>query len=183
MLLRAPDDRAAELRTAVAGIAPGTTLHSRAERTNVLRGSPVATAVRTGIAAAAVVSAIYAALAVAAALALTGLSRAVEVAHLRTLGLSRRQALYLIAMEHGPTVIAAFAIGVGLGLALFIGLRPGLGLAALVGSTLEVPLAVEPVQLLLVLLGIVGIVVFGMAVGAALQRAAVPATAVRRGFE
>jgi putative ABC transport system permease protein len=162
---------------------PGGTLDSRAERTAALRGSPVAGAVRTGIAAAAVVSALYAALAVAAALALTGLARAVEVAHLRTLGLSRRQALGLIVMEHGPTVLAAFALGVGLGLALFTGLRPGLGLAALVGASVEVPLTVEPVQLLLVLAGIVGIVVFGMAAGAALQRASVPATAVRRGFE
>jgi putative ABC transport system permease protein len=183
MLLRAPDDRVGDLRAAVSEVVAGGTLHARAERTAELRGSPVAVAVRAGIAGAALVSALYAALAVAAALALAGLARAVEVAHLRTLGLSRRQALGLVVMEHGPTVIAAFAIGVGLGLALFNGLRPGLGLAALVGSNLEVPLAVDPVQLLLVLLGIVGIVVFGMAVGAALQRAAVPATAVRRGFE
>jgi putative ABC transport system permease protein len=183
MLLRAPDSQAAELRTAALEAVAGGTLESRAERTAELRGSPVAGAVRSGIAAAALIAALYAALAVAAALALTGLARAVEVAHLRTLGLSRRQGLALIVMEHGPTVVAAFATGVGLGLALFTVLRPGLGLAALVGSSLEVPLSVDPVQLLLVLLGIVGIVVFGMAVAAALQRTAVPATAVRRGFE
>ena len=68
-------------------------------------------------------------------------------------------------------------------LALFTVLRPGLGLAALVGSSLEVPLSVDAAQLLLVLLWIVGIVVFGMVVAAALQRATVPATAVLLGFE
>ena len=53
-------------------------------------------------------TAAYAALGVAAALALAGLARTQEVARLRTLGLTGRQALGLAVAEHGPTTLAAF---------------------------------------------------------------------------
>jgi putative ABC transport system permease protein len=183
VLVRAADDRAAELRAAALEIVEGGTVESRAERTAAARHSPVVVAVRLGIAAAAVLAAVYAALAVAAALALAGVSRAVEVAHLRTLGLTRRQAFGLVAVEHGPTIVAAFAAGVALGIGLFLLLRPGLGLSALIGSAIDVPLAVEAGQLALVLAAIVAIVILGLAIGAALQRAAAPVAAIRRGFE
>ena len=154
-----------------------------AERTAELRGSPLIDAVRIGIAAAAIIAAAYAALAVAAALALAGLGRAVEVAHLRTIGLSRREAFGLVVAEHGPTVLVAFGAGLALGLGLFVLLQPGLGLTALIGSGLVVPLAIDPGQLAIVLVAIVAIVALGMTLSAALQRSAVPATAIRRGFE
>jgi hypothetical protein len=48
---------------------------------------------------------------------------------------------------------------------------------------MEVPLTVEAGQLALVLAAIVAIVILGLAVGAALQRAAAPVAAIRRGFE
>jgi putative ABC transport system permease protein len=183
VLVRAPDDRAQELRAAALEIVAGGTVEGRAEQTAAVRGSPVAVAVRLGIAAAAIVAAVYAALAVAAAMALGGLARSVEVAHLRTLGLTRRQAFGLVVVEHGPTVVAAFALGAVLGVMLFLLLRPGLRLSALVGSGAEVPLTVEAGQLVLVLAAIVAIVILGLGVGAVLQRAASPVAAVRRGFE
>lgn len=183
VLVRAPDARAAELRSAALDIVAGGTVRSRGEETAALRDSPVVDAVRGGIVAAAAVAALYAALAVAAALALAGLARAVEVAHLRTLGLTRRQAFGLVVVEHGPTVVAAFAVGLGLGLALFLLLRPGLGLSALVGAGIEVPLSLDAGQLALILAAIVAIVILGLGVGAVLQRAAAPAAAIRRGFE
>jgi putative ABC transport system permease protein len=126
---------------------------------------------------------VYAAIAFAAAVALAGAARAVEVAHLRTLGLNDRQAAGLVLLEHGPTVIAAFAAGLALGLGLLVVLRDGLGLDALVGSRVDVPIGLETGQLVLVLGGIVAVVAFGLALGAWMQRGAAPMAAVRRGFE
>jgi putative ABC transport system permease protein len=181
--VRAPEGTGPALRMAADEGAPGATVDSAVERTAALRESPVRAAVATGVAIATLVAAAYAVLAVATALALAGASRAVEVAHLRTLGLSRRQATGLIVIEHGPTVVAAFAAGVGLGLALFVLLQPGLGFGTLVGTGLAVPLAVDLGQLAIVLVAIVVVVAVGMGLAAILQRNAATATAVRRGIE
>jgi putative ABC transport system permease protein len=182
-LVRAPAEAADAIRSTALEVVAGGRVESRAERTSALRESPVADAVRGGIIAAVVIAGVYAALAVAAALALAGLSRAVEVAHLRTLGLTRREAFGLVAVEHAPTIVTALVLGIALGLGLFLLLRPGLGLSALVGSAIDVPLTVDPGQLALVLAAGVAVVGLGLLVGAVLQRAAVPAAAIRRGFE
>jgi cytochrome bd-type quinol oxidase subunit 2 len=52
-----------------------------------------------------------------------------------------------------------------------------------VGSALDVPLVVEPVQLALVFGSVVAVVVFGLALGTLLQGRAVPIAALRRGME
>jgi putative ABC transport system permease protein len=181
--LRAPDDAGRAIRQAVGAQVSGFTVEARAERTAAIRSSPVVESLVAGVAAAAIVAFAYAALAVSAALALAGAARAVEVAHLRTLGLTRREALGLLIVEHGPTIVVAFVTGVGLGLGLFVLLRPGLGLAALTGAAIDVSVGIEPAQLLVVLTAISLIIAAGIALGAALQRGAAPAAAVRRGFE
>ena len=181
--LRAPDDAGSALRQRVASETSGFTVESRAERTAAIRLSPVVQSLVAGVAAAALLAFAYAALAVSAALALAGAARAIEVAHLRTLGLTRREALGLLIVEHGPTIVVAFAAGVGLGLVLFALLRPGLGLAALTGADIDVSIGIEPAHLLLLLIAISLIVAVGIGLGAALQRGAAPAAAVRRGFE
>jgi putative ABC transport system permease protein len=181
--LRAPDDAADGIREALPRAAPGATLASRAERTASIETSPTVEALVAGVTAAAFVAFAYAALAVSAALALAGAARAIEVAHLRTLGLTRREAVGLVIVEHGPTIIIAFVGGVALGLGLFALLREGLGLAALVGSSIEVTVGIEPIHLLILLIAIVIIVGLGIGLGTALQRGAAPAAAVRRGFE
>ena len=181
--VRAADDAAATLRQAVSAQASAFSVESRAERTTAIRSSPVVQSLVAGVAAAALVAFAYAALAVSAALALAGAARAIEVAHLRTLGLTRREALGLLIVEHGPTIVVAFVVGVGLGLGLFALLRPGLGLAALTGAAIDVSIGIEPAHLLLLLIAISLIVAVGIGLGAALQRGAAPAAAVRRGFE
>jgi putative ABC transport system permease protein len=183
LYLRAPDDAAAGIREALRHDAGNAILESRAERTAAIRTAPIVGALVTGVAAAALVAFVYAALAVSAALALAGAARAIEVAHLRTLGLTRREALGLVVVEHGPTIVVAFVAGTALGVGLFALLREALGLAALVGSEIEVATAIEPLQLAAVLIAIVIIVGLGIGLGAALQRGAAPAAAVRRGFE
>jgi putative ABC transport system permease protein len=183
--LRAPEtaETAAAIREALTRAAPGSLLESRGERSGSIRTSPIVGSLVAAIAAAAFVAFAYAALAVTAALALAGAARAVEVAHLRTLGLTRREAVGLVVVEHGPTILVAFVVGAALGIALFGLLREGLGLAALFGAEVDVVVGVEPGQLVAVLAAIVIIVALGILLGAVLQRAATPAAAVRRGFE
>lgn len=182
--LRAPDADADAIRAAIRDQIPiGTAVTARADVTRNLRESPASRAVIAGIAAASALAMVYAALAVAAALALAGAARAGEVAHLRTLGLTNRQATGLVLVEHGPTVTAAFVAGVGLGIGLLSILRQGLGIEALVGSAPNVPVGLEPTQLLLVFAGIVAVVAVGLGLGSWMQRRAAPIAALRRGFE
>jgi putative ABC transport system permease protein len=181
--LRAPDSAAPDLREALAGAGRNLELDSMAERSAAFRDSPISRAVTLGVALASGVAAAYAALAVAAALALAGAARALEMAHLRTIGLTRREAAALGLSEHGPTVVVAFGAGAALGLGLFMFLKSGLGLTAIVGSTREIPLQLEIGQLAFVLAGIVMIMVVGIGLSIALGARATPAAAVRRGIE
>jgi hypothetical protein len=185
LYLRAPEtpEAAAAIREALRRSVPGARLESRAERTAAIRSAPIVESLVAGVAAAAAVAIAYAALAVTAALALAGAARAVEVAHLRTLGLTRREALGLVVVEHGPTIVVAFVAGAALGIALFGLLRDSLGLSDLVGAEVDVAVGIDPGQLAAVLAAVVIIVALGIVLGAALQRAATPAAAVRRGFE
>lgn len=180
---RAPIQNAAALRAEIPNATPGVLLISRAEQSAGIRDSPVARAVSTGAGLALAAAAAYAALAVASALAIAGAARAVEVVHLRLLGLNRRQALGLALVEHGPTVAIAFAVGVALGLGLFVIVRPALGLQAIIGSELEIPLAVGPGEIGLIMAAIIAISAIGIAIGAFVQGRAVPASVVRQGIE
>ena len=160
-----------------------TVLASRADETAALRDAPTARAVVAGTAAGALVAFLYAVLAVAAGLALTGAAQAVEVAHLRTMGLSNRQLVGLVIAEHGPVVVAALIAGVALGLGMFVFLREGLGLDALVGAQADVSLVPDPTQLAAVLGGIVAVAVLGLGLGTIMQRGTTSTAAQRRGFE
>jgi hypothetical protein len=181
--LDAPDTDLATMRAAVTGIAPGATVESQSAFARAFTDSPVTAAIVAGIALAALIAAAYAALAVTAALALAGASRATEVAHLRMIGLSRRDALGLAIIEHGPTVILAFIAGVALGIGLFVLLEPGLGLDAIVGSKIAVPLSADPRQLAIIAAGVIAIAVVGIGLAAWMQRRGVAVAALRRGFE
>jgi putative ABC transport system permease protein len=141
LFLDAPEAELDAIRTAVTSQATAATVESRAAFAAAFTDSPVTAAIVAGVAVAALVAAVYAALAVTAALALAGAARATEVAHLRMIGMSRRDALGLALIEHGPTVLLAFIAGVALGLGLFALLEPGLGIDAIVGSKLDVPLS------------------------------------------
>ncbi len=182
-LVRAPETAAAEIRAAVAEAVPSVVVTSQAETAAALRAQPVTNAVRAMILVAALVTAAYAALGVAAALALSGLARTQEVAHLRTLGLTSRQTVRLTIAEHGPATIAAFLLGAVLGVGLFVLLRDALGLAALVGSPVSIPLVLEPLPLLLILLAITAVVGVGLLLGVVLQRRVAPTAALRGRFE
>jgi putative ABC transport system permease protein len=183
VFLDAPDAGLDALRTAVTSRATAATVQSRSAFAADFTDSPVTAAIVAGVAVAAIVAAVYAALAVTAALALAGAARATEVAHLRMIGLSRRDAVGLAIIEHGPTVLLAFVAGVALGLGLFALLEPGLGIDAIVGSKLEVPLAADPQQLALTFLGVLVIAIVGIGLAAWMQRRGSAVLALRRGAE
>jgi len=183
LLIDAPDDDGPAITAAVLALTPAATVAGRAEEARGFTDSPVTASIVAGIAIAAIVAGAYAAIAVAAALALAGAARAVEVAHLRMLGLSRREALGLAIVEHGPTVLFAFVAGIALGLGLFVLLEPGLGLDALVGSRVEVPLTADPRQLAIIFAGVLVIAAVGIGLAAWMQRRGAPVAALRRGFE
>ena len=67
-----------------------------------LHDSPLEGVVVTGYAVALLVAAIYMALAIVGAMVLSAAGRTRDLAYLRTLGVSGRQALGLTVMEHGP---------------------------------------------------------------------------------
>ena len=182
-IVSAPTTTPDALRTAVTAAWPTVATTSQVEEATALRTAPVTEAVRGVILVAALVTAAYAALGVAAALALSGLARTVEVARLRTLGLTGRQAIALAVAEHGPSTLTGFVIGGALGVALFGVLRSALGLGGLVGSPVDVPLAIGAGPLLLILLGMIIVVAVGLALGAALQRRVTPVAALRGRFE
>jgi hypothetical protein len=182
-VVRAPASSADAIRAAVGDTGSFVVVSSQAEEAAALRDAPVTNAVRSLILAAALVTAAYAALGVAAALALAGIARTQETAHLRTLGLTGRQAFELVLAEHGPTTLVAFLFGGLLGVLLFVALRPALGLAALVGSPVDVPVVIEALPLALILLAMVVVVGVGLVLGVVLQRRVAPTAALRGRFE
>ena len=183
--LAAPDAALPAIRSVVAAAPAGGDVEvvQRSAVVAANRAMPATVAVAQGVAAAAILSFAYAALAVAAALALAGASRAIETAHLLTLGLTRRQAVALVATEFGPTVFAAFAAGLLLGTGLFVFLEDSLGLADLLGSPVAVPFSLPPGGLVVLVVLLVGIVAVGIGTAARLERSQMPATAVRQGIE
>ena len=183
--LDAPDGALPAIQSVVSAAPAGSDVEivQRATVVAANRAMPATVAVSEGVAAAAILSFAYAALAVAAALALAGASRAIETAHLLTLGLTRRQAVALVATEFGPTVLVAFVAGLLLGAGLFLFLEDSLGLADLIGSPVVVPFGLPPAGLAVLAALLAGIVAVGIGTAAQLERGQMPATAVRQGIE
>jgi putative ABC transport system permease protein len=114
---------------------------------------------------------------------MSGVARARETAHLRTLGIGRWQITGLTIVEHGPPVLVALVAGLLLGVAVAWVVLPGLGLSAFTGARVDPALAVDVGQLVVLTAVLVGMVVIGVALAAWAQRRADPASAVREGIE
>ena len=183
VVVRAPAGAAAVLREAAAKREPAVVVTSQAEDAAARRGSPVTGAVRSVIVAATLLAILYAVLAAAAGLALAGVARGEETAQLRTLGLTARQGYALAVAEHGPAAMAALVAGAVLGTGLYVLLRQGLGIPALVGSDIDVPVAVDPGLVLLLLAAMAGVVGVGLALGAFLGRRVAPMAVIRGRYE
>ena len=110
------------------------TVHSRYAEYAVQRRAPLVAMVTGGFRIALLVAVFYAGFAIVGALTLTASRRSQDLAFLRTLGLSARQALGLTVLEQGPPVVLALVPGVALGIWISVLLATSLGLSAFVGA-------------------------------------------------
>ena len=134
---------AASVQAAMDEVLPATQVTGRREVLEALRAGPLVRGVGAGFVLAVAIAIVYAALATTAALVLLAAVRSRETAHLRTLGMTPRGLLGLSVVEHGPAVIVATAIGVALGVGVAWFVAPGLDLAGLIGSSIDVALVID----------------------------------------
>jgi putative ABC transport system permease protein len=124
----------ADVQEAVTETAPQAQIASRAAVVRSLRASPLVENVFRGFRAAIVLAALYAAVAVALMALIASRSRSRDLALVRALGASPRDALVLAAVELAPLVVTALALGIGLGIAIPYLIEPGLDLAFFTGT-------------------------------------------------
>jgi len=182
LFVRAPATARQGIVDAV-GAEGGIDVVSQSATLDELRERPLVAAVQAGFAAALLIALAYAALAVVIALLLSGSARARETAHLRTMGIGRRQVTLLAIFEHAPLVLVAVIAGLILGVAVAWVVLPGLGLAAFTGSAGDPELAVDAGRLALLTAVLLVIVAVGVGLAAWAQRRADPARAIRSGME
>ena len=182
--IRAGPEAGASLAAMLAARLPGQGgLASRFDTSATWRTSPEYVAVVFGLTVAAVVAAVYGALAIFAALLLAGAEQSREAAHLRVMGLSRRENLGLSAMEHGPTAVFVIVAGMALGVGLFAFLQASLGLGPLVGGDIDVGLPVEVIQIAAIFGAIVAVVGIAVGLETAAESIIKPTAALRRGID
>jgi putative ABC transport system permease protein len=181
VFVRAPAAAEPALRSAVDAVTPQTNLVSQAAALGALQGSPLIAGVATGFRASLLVAALYSALAVIVALTLSAAARARDLAFLRTLGLTRSQAVGLMVVEQVPGVVVALVAGVGLGIAVAALIEPGLDLKAFTGATIPVVLRVDWPAVILIGLGLAAVVAVAVALTALLNRRRNLGTALRVG--
>jgi putative ABC transport system permease protein len=149
------------------------------------RGGDTATAlvraVRAGVPVAVAAGGLLAALAVVLTLLGGGATRRRFLAHLRALGLSRRQAGTLVALEVLPGAVVALAAGLVAGLVTAWLVLPAADLRPLTGAVAETAVVVPVWTVAAVAAGFAAVLVVGV-LGAALeQRRVSPAAAARLG--
>jgi putative ABC transport system permease protein len=149
------------------------------------RGGDTASAlvrgVRAGVPVAVAAGGLLAALAVVLTLLGGGATRRRFLAHLRALGLSRRQAGTLVALEVLPGAVVALAAGLVAGLVTAWLVLPAAVLRPLTGAVAETAVVVPAWTVAAVAAGFTAVLLAGV-LGAALeQRRVSPATAARLG--
>jgi putative ABC transport system permease protein len=122
------------VRNAVEDAVPGAAVESRAQVVSDLRAPPLVENVFRGFRAAIVLAGLYAAVAVGLLALIAARSRSRDLALVRTMGASPRDALVLAAVELTPLVVIALALGIGLGIAIPYLIAPGLDLAFFTGT-------------------------------------------------
>ncbi|HEU5476558.1 MAG TPA: FtsX-like permease family protein [Gaiellaceae bacterium] len=135
---------ASAVRRAVAAAAPGASVTSRADVLRRLRASPFVGSVGDGFRLAIALAALYAVVAVVLLVLIASRSRARDLALVRTMGGSPRDALRLAAVELAPPLLVALALGVGLGIALLYLVAPAVDFSFFTGNSarlLSVPWA------------------------------------------
>ncbi|MGH2382728.1 MAG: FtsX-like permease family protein [Candidatus Limnocylindria bacterium] len=183
IFLRAPGASAASVQDAMDEILPATRVTGRSESLDGLQAGPLVRGVEVGFILAVAIAIAYAALATTAALVLVAAVRSRETAHLRTLGMTSRGLLALSIIEHGPAVLMATVIGVALGVGVAWFVAPGLDLAGLIGSPIEVALVVDLRVVGLLLVALVLVLAVGIALSSWIGRRASLSGSTRQGIE
>lgn len=183
MFLRAPAGAYEEMRTTLSGQSVSARLTSRDREYSKVHDSPLISGVEGGFRIGLVLAAAYSALAVIVALTITANARARDLAFLRTMGLSREQAIGLTVVEQLPLVVLALVAGTVLGVAVTRLVEPGVDLQAFTGEGLPVELRYNWVNIGLLGLGLVLTVAVAIAVTSAISRRASLGQALRLGDE
>lgn len=178
--LRASSDAAAQLTDMANNEPEGVRIVSRPAAYGLLHDAPLGSAVAGFFGLAVLLAVAYMAITLVGAVVLSAAGRTRDLAYMRTLGLSRRQAQGLTAVEHAPPILLALIPGVLLGVAMALLVEPGLGLADFVGIA-GVPLFVPWATLLLVILVLTAVIGVAIATGAWLAGRTRLASALRIG--
>ncbi|HEX5469192.1 MAG TPA: ABC transporter permease [Gaiellaceae bacterium] len=107
--------------------------------------SPLATGTLDAFRKGAVLAGAYAAFVIVLALLVTARSRLRDMAYLRALGLSSRQAVAVTAGELAPPFLVASAAGIVLGVGIVYLVEPGLDLSTLAAGGRDVSVRLDPV--------------------------------------
>ena len=183
IFVRAPGVSAASVQEAIDDVLPATLVSGRSEALQEVQAGPLVRGVGVGFMLAVAISIAYAALATTAALVLVAAVRSRETAHLRTLGMTSRGLLALSIIEHGPAVLTATVIGVALGVGVAWFVAPGLDLAGLIGSPIEVALVVDTRVVGAMLVALVLVLAVGIALSSWIGRRASLSGSTRQGIE
>ena len=132
--------------------------------------SPLAAGTLDAFREGAVLAAAYAAFVIVLALLLTARSRLRDLAYLRALGLSGRQAVAVTAAELAPPFVVALVVGTALGLGTAYLVEPGLDLTALAAGGKDVGLRLDPVAPLLLAFGLLAVAAAAIWATAAVAR-------------
>ncbi|MDQ6682861.1 MAG: FtsX-like permease family protein [Chloroflexota bacterium] len=167
--------RAARAETSLASVA------SRSVEYERMHGGPLVAATLLAFVVASALAALYTGLALVAMVLVTAPARDRDLILLRTLGLGRRQGVWLTAIEQLPPAVIAIGIGLPLGVAIAGLVLPGLGLDALMGSLPAGRLVVPWSNLLAIGLAFSAVAVVAVTVAAVSARDAKLAGALRIG--
>lgn len=140
---RAPESAGAEIRQTLAGQSSLGMLTSRYEVLDGLAEDPFVAWVDTAMALVFVFSLILAGVTAVSALALGAAVRSRDLAYLRTMGLLRRQALAMTAIEQFPSLLGATLVGVVAGAVTGILLEPAIDFSPFSGGLLPVEIQVD----------------------------------------
>ena len=180
LFIRGPQSIASDLDSAITTAGAYARLVSRYDTFSKLHDAPFSAAIGTGYTLAVIVSLAYMALTIIGAVVLSDARRTRDLAFMRTLGLSGRQALLLTIMEHAPPVLLALVPGVAVGIAVAILCQPGLGLETFVGAT-GVPLFIDWSALAVMAGALVAVVAVAVGAGTLISSRARVTQALRAG--
>jgi putative ABC transport system permease protein len=164
MWLRASNEAAQPLAGLVGAADRQVRIVSRQDAYANLHDAPFGSAVANFFGISLIVAVLFMGVTLVGAVILSAASRSRDLAYLRTLGVSSRQARELTAVEHAPPVLLALIPGVLLGIGVALLVEPGLGLADFVGEQ-GVPLTVNWASLGIIVVVLLAVVVVAIGAG------------------